>query len=610
VGYGKSNTRYFLATLLLWGLPLFGQLEVGSDTSMSLSGNLSMGYDGGFQETGVSSHGLALGGDGFLSGYYYDRRFLSFDAHPYYNRSQANSTYQSLSNSSGFTADANFFSGSHFPGSVYFSKNYSTTGTFGIPGVAGFNTNGDGQSFSVNWSELLPQMPTLFASYSMNNSTNTIYGLAGDNQSANRTFDLHSDYRLLGFGLRGFFQHQNTHSSFPSFFSNEQKIDLSTDSNSYGFSADHALPLHGQAYGGWRRTSAGYDAASGHTDASTDTSEIQAQFHPTERFTFGGGLDHTSNLSAVLEQQVVNAGGLPSDLRSEFGAGSTRYNATAGYVPLTGLFVQGQVVRLSQRIGDRDFSNTLYGATATYNKLTHFLGGFTLVVGVYDISNQDGHEATSFITNLTYSKRINGWDLSGHFDYSQQLQTLIATYNTSNYGYGASVRKRFGYRTYWTATFNGGHSGLSQFEGYTNRDESYSTSLTYRGYAFNASYAQSSGASLLTAGGLVQSPLPGPVLDNQILFNGTGWTFGASGSPFRKMQLSGTFSRNLTGTFFPEGQRNSFNNVLNMQLRYPIRKLFFTAGYTNFRQQFSTTGSIPTNLTTYYFGLSRWFNIF
>jgi len=50
--------------------------------------------------------------------------------------------------------------------------------------------------------------------------------------------------------------------------------------------------------------------------------------------------------------------------------------------------------------------------------------------------------------------------------------------------------------------------------------------------------------------------------------------------------------------------------MINMQARYPIRKLYFTAGYTRFKQDIGLAGATPTNVTTYYFGLSRWFNFF
>jgi len=78
----------------------------------------------------------------------------------------------------------------------------------------------------------------------------------------------------------------------------------------------------------------------------------------------------------------------------------------------------------------------------------------------------------------------------------------------------------------------------------------------------------------------------------------------------RKLQLSGTFSRSMSDTLSPGTSAHILSDMINMQARYPIRKLYFTAGYTRFKQDIGLAGATPTNVTTYYFGLSRWFNFF
>ena len=112
----------------------------------------------------------------------------------------------------------------------------------------------------------------------------------------------------MGFGLRGFFQHQNSHATFPGFLVGEATLDSDTSSNSYGVAADHDLPLNGQAYGSWRRTDSGYDFAGGHTDANTDVTNIHALFRPKERLSLAMGMDYTSNLSAALQQRCRSFG--------------------------------------------------------------------------------------------------------------------------------------------------------------------------------------------------------------------------------------------------------------------------------------------------------------
>ena len=612
MAYGFANTRYALAaTLLLWALPLLGQLEVG-ESSTQMTGNVAVGYDGSYGESLASEHGISVGGEAYLHGSYYDPKFISYDFHPYYNRNQNNSAYQSISNSSGFNGSDNLLSGSHFPGFVSYTKNYSGSGTFGLPGASGLTTHGSGQTFSVGWSELLPDMPTLFASYTMTDSASTIYGSDAQSGSANKMLDLHSDYTVAGFRLGAFFQHQNASADIPAFLVGQQEVRSDTSSNSYGVTAQHRLPLHGDIYGGWHHSGYGYDYAGGHTDASSHTANVNAMMRPVSKLSLSMGMTYTNNLSAALVQEVVNAGAPPPPALSEFASHSAQYNASAGYTIFSNLYVQGQVTHWNQVVGGRDFSNTQYGATVNYNMVRNFLGNFTFVVGVMDNTNQEGHIGTSLVSNLNYSRRIDGWDVGAHFSYSQNLQTLVAIYTTSSYGYGGTVRRRLGYRTYWNASFSGGHSGLNQFEGFSSKSESFSSSLTHRGYAVSASYSNSNGVSLFTPAGVIQPPLPPPVIgpNDLILFNGRGWSFGAGGSPIRRLQLTGSFSRSLSNTLSPTLDTRTHTNMFNVQARYPVRKLYLTGGYTRFQQGLGSAGTNPTDVTTYYVGVSRWFNFF
>jgi hypothetical protein len=49
---------------------------------------------------------------------------------------------------------------------------------------------------------------------------------------------------------------------------------------------------------------------------------------------------------------------------------------------------------------------------------------------------------------------------------------------------------------------------------------------------------------------------------------------------------------------------------MGSRLDYQFRKVYFYAGYIRLRQIVSAAGTPPTSLTSYYFGLSRWFNFF
>ena len=134
------------------------QVQLGDELRMNASGLLTFGYNGNYGNVISSNHGLNFGADGNLSGSYHDPNFLNFTVSPYYNQSRANSSFQSLTDSSGVTGTVNFFSGSHFPGYASYRYDHDSTGTFGVIGQPNFTTVGNGQGFSVGWSELLPQV--------------------------------------------------------------------------------------------------------------------------------------------------------------------------------------------------------------------------------------------------------------------------------------------------------------------------------------------------------------------------------------------------------------------------------------------------------------------
>ena len=154
-----TNFEWKLAGLLFLAVAAAAQVTVGDNLNLNLSGDLSFGFSGSYGENALSSHGLNIGGQGQFGGFYYNPNFLSFNVQPYYNRSQNNSSSQSISDSSGFRSQVNLFQGSHFPGSVAFDKTFDSSGQFGFPGIAGFTSHGGGRSFGITWNALLPHSP-------------------------------------------------------------------------------------------------------------------------------------------------------------------------------------------------------------------------------------------------------------------------------------------------------------------------------------------------------------------------------------------------------------------------------------------------------------------
>ena len=134
------------AVVLALAVPATAQLEVGENTSLKLNGNLQVGYSGDYSNVTPSDHSLTPGGNADLSGYYYNPNFLSFDAQTYYNQSRLNSTEQSVFQTSGFAGSASLFSGSHYAGSIGYSKTLDSEGGYTLPGAGSLTTKGNTQN--------------------------------------------------------------------------------------------------------------------------------------------------------------------------------------------------------------------------------------------------------------------------------------------------------------------------------------------------------------------------------------------------------------------------------------------------------------------------------
>ena len=160
---------------------------VGLDLFASGGGLFTMGYQGDYGDQISSDHGLTLGFNGDFNGYYYNPKFLSFSATPYWGQSRADSSSQSLTSSKGVDGIANFFTGSHFPGSVDYSTAYNSTGNYGIPGISSLDTTGNNQNFGINWGAYVPGLPTLSVGYQMGDSNYHLNGTNEDGSSRFRT---------------------------------------------------------------------------------------------------------------------------------------------------------------------------------------------------------------------------------------------------------------------------------------------------------------------------------------------------------------------------------------------------------------------------------------
>ena len=607
-----ANRIIGLAALVMAQLAQ-AQLAVGENTKLTAGGLASFGYAGDYGDAIPSSHGLNFGLDGKLSGYYYNPNFISFSATPYYNQSRSDSSYQSITGASGIDGTANFFTGSNFPGSVTYRYDRNSTGTFGLAGQPNFTTYGTGQGFGINWSALLPDWPTLSVGYSQGSGHSTLFGTDQETDSSTRRFDVHSTYQISGFRLNAYFDHTTLDSKYPEFLAGEEAVQ-DTSGHDLGFGAQHNLPMHGSFYANYNRSSAtsdyllsgGQNGTTSNASSYTDSNETaNATFHPTQKLTWSVTQAYTDNLTGSLAQNL-GSGGAPL-LGLNLGSGS--YSSTLGsgvnYQFTNFLSASAQATYYDQHYFGQSYTGEYLSGTVNYGK--RLLDTFTFSATVIDSSNGQGNNALGFIGSVNFFRRIGGWQTSGNFSYAQNVQTLLVTYTTSYYNYSANLHRRFRGGMQWTAAFNGAHSGLSNYQGTSSHSESYSTSLSLRRLQVNGLYTQSSGIQLLGAGGLI-SPPPTPGLTDFILFSGSSYGGGIMVTPLKRLSISGAFSRSISDTIASTTSHNN-TEIFNAQMQYHLRRIGLQAGYTRFTQGISAIGA-PVNTTSYFVGMSRWFDFF
>jgi len=187
------------------------------------------------------------------------------------------------------------------------------------------------------------------------------------------------------------------------------------------------------------------------------------------------------------------------------------------------------------------------------------------------------------------------------------VQSLLVTYTTSYYNYSANVRRRLPGGLSWTAAFNGNHSGLTNYQGTSSNSQAYSTTFGSRRFTLTGDYTQSSGISLLGAAGFV--PVSGtPGVTDFITFGGSSYGGGVSVNLVRRLVIAGSFSRAISNTMGPTISHNN-TEIFNGQLQYHLRRIGLQAGYTRFEQGISAAGA-PANTTSYFAGITRWFDFF
>jgi hypothetical protein len=595
-----------------------GQVRAG-DLSMNLSGTVSSGYTGTYGNIIQSSHGLNFGGTGTLSGSYYDPNFLNFSFSPYYNQSRANSNFRSIVESSGFNFTSGIFSGSHFPGSISYARTYDNQGNFGLPGVADHTTYGNSDVFAISWSEIIPEIPSLTVGFQTGNSQYSLFGTDQNGHTHFRGFNVHSGYRLKGFNLNAYYSNSVSKLRLPEVFDTApQETKSNTDTNTSGFSVGHRLPLQGTFSTTFNRSDINSDYLGYKFNGTIDTVTATVGFQPTNKLHVQASTNYTDNLSGTLYQAII-PGSNPAPLATStdpiFGNQQSSHAwdmiASASYAFLPNLQAQAYGERRTQTYLGQGYGANTVGGGVTYARA--LLGG-SFNASVFATDNTlDNSSANNLGLNTTvgYTRAIGEWSVGGNFSYAQNMQMLLVTYTTSFYSYSTSVRRHLSRKLSWSATAGGSRTGLTAQPGTKSGSQSYSTGISYaRWISANASYTKSSGQALRTGGGLVPTPIP-PIIPEPllVLFGGQSYSFSVSSTPVRRLTVAGAYANAKIDTSDGAAYWSKTEQYYAL-VQYQFRKMTFNGGYSRLLQGFSSAGTPPAVVSSYYMGVSRWFNIF
>ena len=215
------------------------------------------------------------------------------------------------------------------------------------------------------------------------------------------------------------------------------------------------------------------------------------------------------------------------------------------------------------------------------------------------------------VAAASYRRNLGSWKFTANANYNQGLQTLLATTTESSMGASASVRRELLHRIAFGANAGYGRSLFSNVPGSPlTETRSAGVNFAWMKQTLSAYYAESIGNMIATNQGLTPVPVPGLPSSQVIPFSGKSYNAGYGNSLIKHTSLSlswSKFTSSGTGT-------GLFSNVSSEQysgsLGYNYRKLSFIANFIRSEQEASSTTALPSNITVFYFGVSRWFNFF
>src|SRR5579863_5080398 len=164
------------------------------------------------------------------------------------------------------------------------------------------------------------------------------------------------------------------------------------------------------------------------------------------------------------------------------------------------------------------------------------------------------------------------------------------------------------------AGYTGAHSGITANSGTSSSADRIWSGFIFRGNSLNAYYNKSDGLAIFGAQGLISVPTTVPT---QLLNPGSftsylskGWGGSLAVNPTRRLIVTASYGKSDGRTIDPMLSIYTNNTIINAQMQYRLRKVFVNGGYTQLQQSVTTPGGVPLTVSSYYAGISRWFNFF
>jgi hypothetical protein len=481
-----------------------------------------------------------------------------------------------------------------------------------VPGLANYVTHGDNSSFGVNWNESVPDLPSLSVGFQMGNSQYSVYGTNDEGNDDFHSLNTHSSYRVAGFSMGGYYSTESGHALIPQIVSDAEDTETHSDNSAYGFNVTHLLPLHGSFSSAFNRSDWSSSYLGTGTSGTIDTLNALAAIHPTEKLSISTSANYSDNLTGQILQSVVAAGGVAPDTISSEPSDSLDMQAVLSYAALPNLQTSAYSERRTQHYEGESFGVTSYGGGASYShemRTGTFNSSLNITANTEDAS---GENTLGLSTTENYSTEIQGWHINGSFNYAQNVQTLLITYMNSFYNFSGNARRRW---AKWNVTAGAGlgRTALTQEPGTANSSQSYNASMGYSSLiTATGTYSRASGQALATGAGLVPVPVPSPALPSSLvsLYGGDSYSIGLSSTPVRKLILTAAFSKSKSNTTSEAIASMNQNEQFNALVQYQVRKLMVTSGFSRLEQGFSGSGIPNEVVSSFYIGVSRWFNFF